>query len=202
MSANRDRALGQSTRVSGESTPTDRQPRKPRMAVYAGVFDPPTMAHLEMFEAALRVFDRLTVIVAFNLNKAPALFAPEERIELIEESLPPEMRERVDVVAYSGLIAPYAEKIGACALVRGMRPYTDPDAEMALAFMNQKLAPTLPTMLLVTSAKYLYLSSTFVRETAQVGGMIVPGTVSAAVEEALRRRFGHLATSDAHGAAR
>ncbi len=183
------------------SPPGPDQPREARMAVYAGVFDPPTMAHLEMFEAALRVFDQLTVIVAFNLNKAPALFSPEERVQLIEDSLDDDMRHRVRVVAYSGLIAPYAESIGACALVRGMRPYTDPDAEMALAFMNQKLAPTLPTMLLVTSAKYLYLSSTFVRETVQVGGMIVPGTVSPAVEDALRRRF-NLATSDAHGAAR
>jgi pantetheine-phosphate adenylyltransferase len=80
--------------------------------------------------------------------------------------------------------------------VRGMRPYSDPDAEVALALMNQKLAPTLPTMLLVTSAKYVYLSSSFVRETAQVGGMIVPGTVSPAVENALRARFGHLAVED------
>ena len=179
--------------ASVDSTAADRQSR---MAVYAGVFDPPTMAHLEMFETALRVFDRLTVVVAFNPNKAPALFSPEERVRLIEESLSEDMRKRITVVAYSGLTAPYAESIGACALVRGMRPYSDPDAEVALALMNQKLAPTLPTMLLVTSAKYVYLSSSFVRETAQVGGMIVPGTVSPAVEEALRARFGHLAVED------
>ncbi len=170
--------------------------RQPRMAVYAGVFDPPTMAHVEMFETALRVFDQLTVIVAFNQNKAPALFSPEERVKLIEESLSEDAQRRVKVVAYSGLVAPFAESIGACALVRGMRPYSDPDAEIALALMNQKLAPTLPTMLLVTSAKYVYLSSSFVRETAQVGGMIVPGTVSPAVEKALRGRFGHLAADD------
>jgi pantetheine-phosphate adenylyltransferase len=171
--------------------------RLPRMAVYAGVFDPPTMAHLEMFESALRVFDRLTVIVAFNQHKAPALFSPEERVRLIEESLSPETKPRVSVVAYSGLVAPYAESIGACALVRGMRPYSDPDAEIALALMNQKLAPTLPTMLLVTSAKYVHLSSSFVRETAQVGGLIVPGTVSPAVEDALRQRIDHLGTERA-----
>lgn len=175
---------------SADATPADRQPR---MAVYAGVFDPPTVAHLEMFEKALHVFDRLTVVVSVNIYKAPALFSPEERVRLIEESLSDEMRSRITVVAYAGLIAPYAESIGACALVRGMRPYTDPDAEIALALVNQKLAPTLPTMLLVTSAKNVYLSSSFVRETAQVGGMIVAGTVSPAVEEALRRRFGHLA---------
>jgi pantetheine-phosphate adenylyltransferase len=183
--------------VSDVATADSLAPRpQQRMAVYAGVFDPPTIAHLEMFERALRVFDRLTVIVSFNLNKAPALFSPEERVQLIQASLSEEIGGRVDVIAYSGLIAPYAESIGACALVRGMRPYADADAEIALALMNEKLAPSLPTMLLVTSAKNVYLSSSFVRETAQLGGMIVPGTVSAPVEEALRRRFGHLRLED------
>ena len=169
-----------------------------RNAVYAGVFDPPTMAHLEIVEAALRIFDRLTVIVAFNQNKPRAMFTPDERVQLIEESLGPDISERVNVTADSGLIAPYAESIGACALVRGLRPYADADAEIALALMNEKLAPLLPTVLLFTSSKNMYLSSTFVRETAQLGGMIVPGSVSPAVARALQQRFGHLAAVD-HG---
>jgi pantetheine-phosphate adenylyltransferase len=169
-----------------------------RKAVYAGVFDPPTMAHLEIVEAALRIFDHLTVIVAFNQNKPRALFTPEERVELIEASLADDVRERVSVTAYSGLIAPYAESIGACALVRGLRPYADADAEIALALMNEKLAPMLPTVLLFTSSRNMYLSSTFVRETAQLGGLIVAGSVSTAVETALRKRFGHVGTD--HGA--
>ena len=165
-------------------------PERPvRMAVYAGVFDPPTMAHLEIIESALRIFDRLTVIVGYNPNKGRALFTPEERVQLLLASLPEELLPLVHVQAYSGLIATYAENIGACALVRGMRPYADADAEIALALMNQKLAPRLPTVLLVASAKNVYLSSSFVRETAQLGGQVVPGSVSAAVELALRRRF-------------
>jgi len=163
------------------------------MAVYAGVFDPPTMAHLEIIESALRIFDELTVIVAFNVNKASSLFAPEERVRMMEASLSDDVRRRVKVAAYSGLIAPYAEQLGACALVRGMRPYAAADSEMALALMNQKLAPQLPTVLLVATEKNVYLSSSFVRETAQLGGLIVPGSVSKAVEEALRQRFGALA---------
>ena len=62
---------------------------------------------------------------------------------MIEDSLAPDARERVNVTSYSGLIAPYAESIGACALVRGLRPYADADAEIALALMNEKLAPML-----------------------------------------------------------
>ena len=164
--------------------------RTPRLAVYAGVFDPPTMAHLEIIGSALRIFDELVVVVSFNPKKAGALFSPEERVRMIDASIADEMRHRVRVTAYSGLTAPYAESLGACALVRGMRPYADADSEIALALMNERLAPRLPTVLLVASAKNVYLSSTFVRETATLGGIIVPGSVSPAVEAALRERFG------------
>lgn len=163
--------------------------RPPRIAVYAGVFDPPTLAHVEIVETALRMFDELVVVVAHNPNKPSALFSPEERVHLFEDSLPEQMRSRVRVTAYSGLTAPYAESLGACALVRGMRPYADADAEIALALMNERLAPNLPTVLLVTSARNVWLSSTLVRETAALGGMIVPGSVAPAVEKAIRERF-------------
>jgi len=154
------------------------------------------MAHLEIIASALRIFDRLVVIVSFNLNKATALFTPDERVEMMRASLSPEMRPYVEVTAYAGLTAPYAESLGACALVRGMRPYADADAEIALALMNERLAPRLPTVLLVTSARNVYLSSTFVRETAALGGMIVPGAVPPPVEEALRKRFGSRMSDD------
>jgi pantetheine-phosphate adenylyltransferase len=157
--------------------------------VYAGVFDPPTLAHLEIVESALRVFDRVLVVVAFNPSKQRALFSPEQRVDLFRASLTEAMQPYVDVEAYAGLIAPYAESRGACALVRGMRPYADADAEIALALMNQKLAPRLPTLLLVTSARNVYLSSSFVRDTATLGRLIVPGSVPEPVEVALRHRF-------------
>ena len=159
------------------------------MAVYAGVFDPPTMAHLEIIESALLIFDELTVVVAVNLNKSGALFSPDERVELLAASLSEDLRPRVHVLAHAGLVAPLAERLGACALVRGMRPYADADAEFALALRNQMLAPSLPTVLLLASAKNVYLSSSFVRETATLGGVIVPGSVSPAVERALRERY-------------
>ena len=164
-------------------------PRPPRIAVYAGVFDPPTMAHMEIIETALQIFDELVVVVAFNPNKSSALFTPDERVAMLEASLPPDLRQSVRVTAYAGLTAPYAEGLGACALVRGMRPYADADAEFALAFMNERLSPSLPTVLLVTGAKNVWLSSTFVREAATLGRIIVPGAVPPPVEEALRKRF-------------
>jgi pantetheine-phosphate adenylyltransferase len=160
------------------------------MAVYAGVFDPPTMAHLEIIENALRIFDDLTVVVALNPNKSGALFSPDERVQMLAESLNDDIRDRVRVTAYAGLIAPYAERLGACALVRGMRPYADADSEIALALGNQALAPNLPTVLLVASRQNVYLSSTFVRDWARMGGLIIPESVPPPVERALRARFG------------
>ena len=147
------------------------------------------MAHLEIIQRALEIFDELMVIVGFNPNKAGALFTPERRVQMLEASLAPELRARVQVTAYGGLTAPYAEKLGACALVRGMRPYADADAEIALALMNERLAPSIPTVLLFTGAKNVWLSSTFVREAATLGGIIPPGSVPPAVAEALRERF-------------
>jgi pantetheine-phosphate adenylyltransferase len=147
------------------------------------------MAHLEIIESSLRIFDQLVVLVSFNPNKSGALFTPEERVQMLEASLSAETRPYVRVIAHAGLTAPFAESLGACALVRGMRPYADADAEIALALMNERLAPRLPTILLVTSAKNVYLSSTFVRETATLGHIIVPGAVPPPVEEVLRKRF-------------
>src|SRR5260221_6306792 len=158
----------------------------PRIAVYAGVFDTPTMAHLEIIESALRIFDELVVVVSFNPNKAGAIFSPEDRVQMLDASLDEEIRPRVRVTSYAGLTAPFADRLGACALVRGMRPYADADYEIALALMNERLAPRVPTVLLVTSAKNVYLSSTFVRDTATLGGIVVEGAVPPPVEEALR----------------
>jgi pantetheine-phosphate adenylyltransferase len=157
------------------------------------MFDPPTLAHLTVVETALRMFDRLIVVVGVNLAKSRTMFSTDERVKLFQDSLPADLQPQVTVLSYDGLTAPFAERLGACALVRGMRPVTDPEYEIGLALMNAKLAPNLPTVLLVARAENIYLSSTFVRETASLDGRIVPGTVPAPVEEALRARFGHMA---------
>ncbi len=169
--------------------------RAPRIALYAGVFDPPTLAHLEIVETALGLFDRLVVVVGVNPSKAQTMFSAEERVALLTASLSASHRQRVEVMTHEGLTAPLAERLGACALVRGMRPVTDPDYEIALSLMNAKLAPSIPTVLLVARADHVYLSSTFVRDTARLGGIIVPGSVSAPVAQALRRFFPRVHTA-------
>ena len=182
-----------------QSEPVAVRNRGPRIAVYAGVFDPPTLAHLEIVEMALGLFDRLVVVVGVNPTKTQTMFSAEERVRLLRESLTPAQRPFVEVVAHAGLTAPFAQQLGACALVRGMRPVTDPDYEIALSLMNAKLAPSIPTVLLVARADHVYLSSTFVRDTARLGGIIVPGSVPPPVEEALRRFFPENRSNDGSG---
>lgn len=173
--------------------PQNRKHGTPRIGVYPGVFDPPTLAHLEIIERALGLFDRLVVVVAVNASKSSQMFTTEERVELLQASIPEELMPYVEVEAYDGLIAPFAERLGACALVRAMRPVTDADYEIALSLMNAKLAPAIPTVLLVARADHVYLSSTFVRDAARFDGLIVEGTVPKPVAEALRERFAHRA---------
>ena len=170
--------------------------RPERIAVYAGVFDPPTLAHMAVIQQALGLFDKLVVVVAHNPSKSDTMFSAAERVQLVRDSLTEEMHGRVDVMAHAGLIAPLAGELGACALVRAMRPVTDPDYEIALALMNQKLAPAIPTVLLVARSDMVYLSSTFVRDVARLGHSIVPESVPAPVARALRERFPEHTRSD------
>lgn len=174
--------------------PATRKHGTPRIGVYPGVFDPPTLAHVEIIERALGLFDQLVVVVAVNPSKSTQMFTTEERVELLQASIPAGLQQYVAVEAYDGLIAPFAERLGACALVRAMRPVTDADYEIALSLMNAKLAPTIPTVLLVARADHVYLSSTFVRDAARFDGLIVEGTVPVPVAMALRERFAHRAS--------
>lgn len=160
--------------------------------MYAGVFDPPTLAHMAIIETALKLFDRLVVVVAVNPDKSSQMFSTEARVDLLRQSIPAHLAPLVEVMSYAGLTAPYAARLGACAFVRAVRPMTDADYEIALALMNAKLAPDLPTVLLVARADQVYLSSSFVRQTATMDGLIVPGTVpepvAAALEELIQQR--------------
>jgi pantetheine-phosphate adenylyltransferase len=172
---------------------TDSSTRQIRTALYPGVFDPPTLAHIEIIETALRIFDRVVVIVSVNPSKTNTMFTTEERVELLQSSLPEHMKGRVEVDAYGGLTAPHADRIGASAIVRGVRPVQDADYEIALSLMNAKLAPHIPTVLLVPKAEHVYLSSSFVRDVARFDGKVVDGTVPEPVAVALRERFGRRA---------
>ncbi len=154
-------------------------------ALCAGTFDPITMGHLDVIERAARIFPRVVVAVATNPGKNP-LFTLEERIKLVREStahLP-----GVEVDSFAGLLVDYAESKNIQVIVRGLRAFSDFEYEFQMALTNRKLTPDIETIFLMPKQDYSYVSSSNVREVAQLGGdtsLFVPPPV----REALKTRF-------------
>lgn len=155
-----------------------------RLAIYPGSFDPVTLGHVDIIRRASAVFDRLIVAVMHNQNKKP-MFSPEERIALIRRTIGD--LPNVEIAAFDGLLADYARKEGACAIVKGLRAVSDFEYEFQMALANRKLNPELDTVFLMTSAEYMYLSSSVVKDIAMHGGSIA-GFVPAEIEEDIMRR--------------
>jgi pantetheine-phosphate adenylyltransferase len=160
---------------------------KTKTAVYPGSFDPFTNGHLDVVDRALGIFDKLIVAVAANPDKRQPLFSPDERIQLIAASL--KGRERVEVASYKGLTVEYARSRGANTLVKGLRAYSDFDAELQQALMNRKLAPDVHTVFLMSSFAHIYVSSSILKDIASYGGDVsdlVPPPVARALKEKYR----------------
>ncbi len=157
-------------------------PSEPTVAVYPGTFDPITNGHLDIVERALHLFDRVIIAVAINVGKKP-LFPLEERMRLIKNCFGPD-DDRVGIDATDGLIVDYAEQQGACAIVRGLRAVSDFDYEFQLALMNRKLARKVDTVFLMTGFRWIYISSSIIKDAAKHNGD-VSGLVPVHVQQAL-----------------
>jgi pantetheine-phosphate adenylyltransferase len=157
--------------------------------LYPGTFGPMTNGHLDIVERALHLFERVIILVADNPNKQP-IFSADERVRLIREAVQPlAAAERLAVDSYRGLTIDYAHKVGAGAMIRGLRAVTDFEWEFQLALINQKLEPAIETVCLMTSQEHSFLSASMIRELAQYGGNL-EGLVPPNVETALRRVYG------------
>jgi pantetheine-phosphate adenylyltransferase len=157
-----------------------------KTAIYPGTFDPITNGHLDIIERALKVFDKIVVMVARNSAKNP-IFTEEERIALVREAV--KGNSQVEVDAFDGLLVDYVRKRNAVAIVRGLRAMTDFEYELQMALMNRKLDEKVETVFLMPNEKYTYLSSNIVREISRLGGDVsqfVPAAVKAALEKKRR----------------
>ena len=138
-----------------------------RIAVCPGSFDPITMGHLDIITRAAAMFDKLIVVVMNNTSKHYT-FSPDERKEMIEKCVANLPNVQVDV--YDGLLAEYAAKQNACAIIKGLRAMSDFEYEFQMALTNKKLNPNVETLFLTTSAQNMYLSSSMVKQIAGMGG--------------------------------
>ncbi len=157
-----------------------------RAAIYPGSFDPLTNGHLAIIQRGLRVFDRLVVTVARNLDKTP-LFTLDERKALIEGAVGNDPRVEVDT--FDGLLVEYARQKGIHTMLRGLRAASDFEYEFQLANMNRKLDPEFESVFVMTGEDYFFVSARLVREVARFGGD-VSAFVPPNVLEGLRRKLG------------
>lgn len=156
---------------------------KPRLALYPGSFDPFTYGHLDVVDRAVALFDQIEITVAINSDK-PGLLTVDERCEIIREVVG--HYDSVVVVPFEGLLVDHARSRGAQALVRGLRQVSDFDYEFRMAFANRKLAPSIETVLLMTSEEHAFTSSSIVRDVLRWGGDIshfVPPSVADALHK-------------------
>lgn len=158
----------------------------PAMALYPGTFDPITNGHIDIIRRGLCLFDRIVVTVAVNDQKTP-LFSLAERCALISECFP-DLDGRIEVGATAGLIVEYARQHGARAIIRGLRAISDFDYEFQLALMNRRLERSVETVFLMTGFRWIYISSTGIKNAARLQGNI-SGLVPAHVERALAEKF-------------
>lgn len=154
-------------------------------AVFPGTFDPIHYGHIDIALRAARLFDELVVAV-YDRPLKELVFSPEERVEMVRRAL--DGHANIQVVGYSGLTVEFCRRIGARVIVRGLRVFSDFEREFRMALTNQRLAPDVEVVALITSDKYTFLSSTTVREVAALGGD-VSFMVPPFVAEALYRKF-------------
>jgi pantetheine-phosphate adenylyltransferase len=137
------------------------------VAIYPGTFDPISLGHEDIVLRAAAMFDKVILAVATAHHKK-TLFTLEERMDMAREAMA--SQTRVEVVPFTGLARDFVRAHNATVMVRGVRTVTDFDYEFQLAGMNRELMPEVETVILTPSAKYQFISSTFVREIALLGG--------------------------------
>uniref|UniRef100_A0A7C4MN83 Phosphopantetheine adenylyltransferase n=1 Tax=Desulfatirhabdium butyrativorans TaxID=340467 RepID=A0A7C4MN83_9BACT len=157
-----------------------------RIAVYPGSFDPVTNGHLDIIERGLVLFDKIVVAILHNPAKQ-YLFSVEERRELLLASL--NHNPHVEVESHDGLLVDYAQQKGASAILRGMRAVSDFEYEFQMALMNRKLNRDIQTVFLMTGLRWIFTSSSIIKQAACFGGD-VSDMVPPLVNERLKQRFG------------
>jgi pantetheine-phosphate adenylyltransferase len=164
----------------------------PRIALYAGSFDPVTNGHLDVVRHAVGLADKLVLAIGVHPGKAP-LFSADERLAMLQDTCGPLAKAakcELACITFSGLVVEEAKRQGAGILVRGLRDSTDFDYEMQMAGMNEAMAPGVQTVFLPASPAVRPITATLVRQIAGMGGD-VSAFVPASVAALLKKKFKH-----------
>ncbi len=140
-----------------------------RIAIYPGSFDPLTNGHVDLIERSLKLFDEVVVAVLHNYKKE-GVFTVEERISMIRETFPD--TPQIQVESFDGLLVDFARIKGAAAIIRGMRAASDFENEFQMALLNRKLSKEVQSVFLITGQRWIFTSSSSIKEAALFGGDI------------------------------
>jgi pantetheine-phosphate adenylyltransferase len=156
------------------------------VAIYPGTFDPITNGHVDLIKRAAFIYPKVIVLVAADTRKK-CMFSMEERVRLVREGIR-DLCPNVQVEPFQGLLVEIVKKHGAKIILRGLRAVSDFEYESQMALMNRRLEKGIETFFMISSEEYAYLSSSFVKEIASLGGN-VSTLVPSAVDKELRKRF-------------
>ena len=159
---------------------------KNTVAIYPGSFDPVTNGHLDLIHRGAKLFDKLIVAIARNLDKGEPLFSLPERKEMLV-AMTSDL-DNVSIDTFEGLLVSYCIQQNANAVLRGIRAISDYEFELQMALMNRKMEPRVETVFMMPAEQYSYLSSRIVREIAKLGGPL-NGLVPEMVEQRVRQRI-------------
>lgn len=156
-----------------------------RIAVCPGSFDPVTLGHLDIITRASKLFDEVIVLISRNAGKMAPSFSSAERMTMIKTVTKNLENVKIDIL--EGLLADYVQKVGAIAIVKGLRAVSDFEYEFQMALANKKLYSGAETVFLTTTAENMYLSSSVVKQIAYFGGDISHFVPEAILEDIKQR---------------
>ncbi|MCF7794096.1 MAG: pantetheine-phosphate adenylyltransferase [Candidatus Cloacimonetes bacterium] len=154
-----------------------------KRAIYAGTFDPITNGHVDVLKKAAELFDEVILAVADHTGK-DTIFDLDKRVELCKKSVLD--MPKIKVMKFHGLVVNFAKRVKADAMIRGLRAVSDFEYELSQALMNKKMYQDIDTVFFVPSYRYLYLSSTIIREVHSLGGDVtdlIPNCVDEELKE-------------------
>lgn len=157
----------------------------PKIAIYPGSFDPVTNGHLDIIERGLKLFDKIIIAILTNPGKQ-FLFTLEERMQMLEVCLKKFPNVKIDT--FNGLTVDYAAQCNAQGILRGLRALSDFEYEFQMALMNRRLNREIQTVFLMTGMRWIYTSSSIIKEAAQFGGNI-KGMVPPVVEKRIKEKY-------------
>jgi pantetheine-phosphate adenylyltransferase len=145
-----------------------------KIGIYPGSFDPITLGHLDIIQRSLHVVDKLTIAVSNNKSKNHFI-SIDERLELIEQTiqdLPIEDQKRIEIEKFDNLLVHYVKSKNASVIIRGLRAVSDFEYEFLMTGMNRSIDNEIETIFLMSSEKYHFISSRFIKEIHSLGGDI------------------------------